>query len=651
MKPHESSGSNMKFALQSISSLGAVLLAFVLLANVGISSAGKSDLESLSVVEREIITETIQADGTIVEIDELTTLVKSQLIVDAESQADLPYNSTFSNLEILEAYTITPQGEKIPVAPNAIRTVEDDNSSGAAMFSDQKHKIIIFPKVTPGSRTYYKAKLTTFKPLLPGFFYTRLTLSPNVEVKHYEYHLSYPESIPLYFDIKGVKQTSDETKAGMRHVSYFYQNLKPIIKEPYQIANSDFSPYIYISSMPNQAAFARAYEERVVSKSLVTPEVQKLADEITKGIDKGIDKGGEKSSNPSRDIKKEQARAIYNWVTRNIRYVAIYLGDGGIIPHDASSIIRNRYGDCKDHNALLIALLSAKGIQATSALVNSGSAFVVPKIPVIGPFNHMITYIPAWDLYLDSTSEMAPFGVLPSMVIDKPTLLTKLEKVGRTPKAKKEDHQMVTGITMTIEKDGQIKGKAHTKYFGVADISARYKYEGVETSYADKFVKNQLAKFRQTGEGKISTSYVYDLDKPFTSDTEFTLDAIANVPGPGAISVPVGLAPGELAIIANDRPPEKFTKPYTCSTRMVGEAYQIQFPSNAKVTRIPPDVTYERAGIKYESTYTERNNSLLVTRKLAIQRAGAVCQPAELQNWRDFYQVFIKDMRGQIFYE
>jgi hypothetical protein len=246
---------------------------------------------------------------------------------------------------------------------------------------------------------------------------------------------------------------------------------------------------------------------------------------------------------------------------------------------------------------------------------------------------------------------MAPFGVLPNGEVDKPTLLTKLGTVGRTPKAKKEDNQMVTGITMTIEKDGQIKGKAHTKYFGASEISARYKYEGVETSYAEKFVKNQLAKFRQTGQGKISTSDVYDLDQPFTSDSEFTLDAIANVPGPGAITVPVGLAPGELAIIANDRPPEKFTLPYTCATRMVGEAYQIQFPSNTKVTRIPPDVIYEKAGIKYESTYTERNNSLLVTRKLAIQRAGAVCQPAELQNWRDFYQVFIKDMRGQIFYE
>jgi len=187
----------MKFAIQSISSLAAVLVGFLLLANVGITSAGRGELESLTSVEKAVITETIQADGTVVEIDELTTLVKSQLVVDSESQADLPYNSTLSKLEVLEAYTITPKGEKIPVAANAIRTVEDDISSGAAMFSDQKHKIIIFPKVTPGSKTYYKTKLTTYKPLLPGYFYTRLIFSPSVDVQSYEYNLSYPEDLTL----------------------------------------------------------------------------------------------------------------------------------------------------------------------------------------------------------------------------------------------------------------------------------------------------------------------------------------------------------------------------------------------------------------------------------------------------------------------
>ena len=210
----------MKFAIQSIGGLGAVLIGFLLLANASITSAGRGELESLSAIEKEVITETIHADGTVVEIDELTTIVKSQLMVESESQADLPYNSTFSNLEVLEAYTITPQGEKIKVAANAIRTVEDDNSAGASVFSDQKHKIIIFPKVTPGSRTYYKVKLTTFKPLLPGFFYTKLTFAPGVEVQSYEYHLNYPEALKLYTDIQGVKQTRDEVSNGVRHVSY-----------------------------------------------------------------------------------------------------------------------------------------------------------------------------------------------------------------------------------------------------------------------------------------------------------------------------------------------------------------------------------------------------------------------------------------------
>ena len=635
----------MKFAIQSISSLAAILVGFILLANIGITRAGRGELESLTSVEKAVITETIQADGTVVEINELTTLVKSQLVIDSESQADLPYNSTLSKLEVLEAYTITPKGEKIPVAANAIRTVEDDNSSGAAMFSDQKHKIIIFPKVTPGSKTYYKTKLTTYKPLLPGYFYTRLIFSPSVEVQSYEYNLNYPEDLTLYTDIKGVKQTKDEVVNGMRQVSYAYQNLKMKKKEQYQVSNNDYAPHIFISSFQSQEAFAKAYEDRIKDKFIVTPEIQKQADEITKGLEKKV------QNDPKLDLKKEQAKAIYHWVARNIRYVAIYLADGGIVPHDANSVLKNRYGDCKDHNALLISLLAAKGIDATSALINSGNAYTLPKYPVLGPFNHVITYIPAWNLYLDSTDEMAPYGVLPGDELDKPVLLTKLAKVGRTPKPKKEDSEMATGISMQIERDGRITGKAHTKYFGSAEISARYKYEGAETTLSDKLVKSQLAKFRQTGEGKITTSYVYDLNKSFTTDTEFTLDAVANVPGPGAMTVPIGLAPGELAAIASDRPPEKFTVPYVCSTRMVGESYQIRFPDNTKVTRVPPNVSYKKAGIEYEATYNEVKNNVFVVRKLAIQRPGAVCQPEELQNWKDFYQVFIKDMRGQIFYE
>ena len=634
----------MKFALQSISSLGAVLLGFLLLANAGLTSAGRGELESLSLVERAVINETIYPDGTVVEIEELTTLVKSQFVVDVESQADLPYNSTLSKLEVLEAYTVTPSGEKIPVAANAIRTVEDDNSKAAAIFSDQKHKIIIFPKVTPGSKTYYKTKLTTYTPLLPGYFHTRLVFSPNSEVKSYEYNLNYPEGLTLYTDIKGVKQVRDEVLDGVRHVGYTYQNLKMKKKELHQVASADFSPYIFISTFDSQEAFARAYQERIQGKMVVTPEVKKLADEITKDIKSNAGQN-------SLDLKKEQARALYNWVSRNIRYVGIYLGDGGIIPHDANSIIKNRYGDCKDHNALLIALLAAKGISASSALINSSNAYTLPKYPVIGPFNHVITYIPSWDLYLDSTAEMASFGSLPDDELDKPTLLTKLAKVGHTPMPRKENNRTITTVAMQIDKDGGIKGSAHTQYFGSAEINARYKYEGANTTLSERMVSNQLAKFRQTGDGSIKTSQVYDLNQAFTTDSEFTLDAVANVPGPGAMTVPVGLAPGELASIANSRPPEKFIFPYSCATRSVSEIYQIEFPKNVKVSRVPQNITYKKSGIEYSASYLEKDNQVSVTRVLEVQRPGAVCKPEELQKWKDFYQVFIKDLRSQIFYD
>lgn len=59
----------------------------------------------------------------------------------------------------------------------------------------------------------------------------------------------------------------------------------------------------------------------------------------------------------------------------NIRYVGIWLGNGGIVPHPAEDILQNRYGDCKDKATLLQALLAAKGIYSQQVLINLGDSF------------------------------------------------------------------------------------------------------------------------------------------------------------------------------------------------------------------------------------------------------------------------------------
>src|SRR5438445_1398884 len=91
--------------------------------------------------------------------------------------------------------------------------------------------------------------------------------------------------------------------------------------------------YILASSFKDYGELAAAYKARARDKSVVTPEIQKLADELTAGL----------------SDKREQTKRLYQWVARNVRYVAMALGDGGYVPHDAASVLANRYGDCKDH--------------------------------------------------------------------------------------------------------------------------------------------------------------------------------------------------------------------------------------------------------------------------------------------------------------
>jgi hypothetical protein len=83
----------------------------------------------------------------------------------------------------------------------------------------------------------------------------------------------------------------------------------------------------------------------------------------------------------------------------------------------------------------------------------------------------------------------------------------------------------------------------------------------------------------------------------------------------------------------------------------VTEQYEIAFPDNVKVSRIPQNSRYQTDEIQYESTYKLEGNKVIASRSLTIQRPNAVCHPDELQAWRKFYSVLAKDVRGQIFYE
>ncbi|NBX90514.1 MAG: transglutaminase domain-containing protein, partial [Betaproteobacteria bacterium] len=106
-----------------------------------------------------------------------------------------------------------------------------------------------------------------------------------------------------------------------------------------------------------------AYQARAKPKAAVTPAIAQLAKDLT----------------VNSNTPEDKVRALHQWVAQNIRYLGIYVGAGGFVPHDAQTILDNRYGDCKDHVTLLEALLTTVGIESSTALINSSAARLLPK--------------------------------------------------------------------------------------------------------------------------------------------------------------------------------------------------------------------------------------------------------------------------------
>ena len=91
----------------------------------------------------------VRADGSYTQYLEQQVRVETEQAVQTHSELRLHYNAALEDLEVVEAYTLQPDGSRITVPPDRIRTQETVEE---AMYSDDKVRVIIYPQVKPGSQ-------------------------------------------------------------------------------------------------------------------------------------------------------------------------------------------------------------------------------------------------------------------------------------------------------------------------------------------------------------------------------------------------------------------------------------------------------------------------------------------------------------------
>ena len=418
--------------------------------------------------------------------------------------------------------------------------------------------------------------------------------------------------------------------AGSSRYRYTYAHPGAAPKFPDQVDTMHYAPTLVLGTFGSWAEVARAYRARATPK--VTPDIRTTALEIVQG---------------ARSLLQRVER-LHHWVARNVRYVAVTVNDGGFIPHDAQRVLDNGYGDCKDQAMLLEALLAAVSIEAGPVLVNTDANYELPPHPTPFGFNHVIVHVPALNLYLDPTHGYARTGTLPEHLMGKPVLQVREGRVARIAHMNPASDYSRSQTTAGMIASGAILGHARAQMRGALEVYSRTRVaQALEDEGESKLVESLLSRQFEPGSGSIHAS-PDDLERAWEVETTFELEPLLNLPGPGALRIPLALAPGRILALTHRRAYANRQQPFVCESARHEEVVTLDFPEGTTVVALPPAVDFKKSGITYRSRYELKGRTLTATRTYVAKWPGPICEPKDDLVWEEFRPVLVRDLRGQV---
>lgn len=578
-------------------------------------------------------------DYTVETITEVEVQALSDEMVKGMQRKEFSHSTSIEKLEVLEAYTRKIDGKKIKVPKNNYQvTINKGKGDAAAIFSDRTTVTIVFPDLEKNDSVYYRTKRTETEPMFPGhfsvsrYFYSQ-TAHDDVKVR-----FDLPQGLRFKHEVRKMKETS-YSHDGRHIIKLSYQNKKPVKSDrrDFSVWDESKEAGFAISTFPDYKAIAKAYADRALPKAVPTDKIKELAKEILKG----------------EEDKKKQARLLYDWVATHISYAGNCIGVGAVVPHDTDFIMDNRIGDCKDHATLLEALYSSVGIKSTQALINSGSSYQLPGVPLVTAVNHVINYLPEWDQYIDSTNSTMPFDRLAVSLQSKPVILVDEDTpVKRTPARKPEDthHKLVS--TLKIQPDGSVKGHADIYLKGQPAIAARNGWRDLSKKREKEWLEQVFSSRNKTGFATLTKDDPKPLLAEFNYSLDFTRPDFILEKGTGGFYVGP-LVPAPMGVFAYLDFSKEEIQGYdvACGNGSAYEKLVYVTPKKMKILAKPDDFSIDENYLQYSSSYVLKGNTLTVIREIKDNTPANICS-AELMNKQRKTLIKITDsLRSQVIYQ
>jgi hypothetical protein len=555
----------------------------------------------------------------------------------------------------MKAWCIPAQGKDYEVKDKEALDVSLAGVESSELVTDIKERILRIPAADPGNVVGYEVEIEQKPHVLQDWW----SFQRRIPVREARYSLQ----LPAGWEYKATWINHSEiapTPSGTNQWQWVVTEV-PAIKE-----EDDMPPWrgvaaqMFVSLLPPGGSGKKGFEtwaelarwETTLAQGRrdSSPEIKRKVAELT-------------ASAPTTLAKMQ---AIAAFVQKDIRYVAIELGIGGLQPHPARDIYSNHYGDCKDKATLMSAMLKEIGVESYYLDINTTRGGVTATTPA-QPFwfNHEILGIrlpgdlndpslmaiynhPKLGriLVFDPTNEVTPFGQLQGQLQDNYGLLVteeggELISSPQLPPAASGNRRMAK---LKLSADGTLRGEVTEIRQG--DNAARQRYAlRSATKDSDRIKPIESILSRSLGTYQITSATVGNLsvyDQPFQYTYSFVADKYAKNAGNMLLLRPRVLGNWSSDILEK-KEPRKYPVEFDGPVKNV-DSYLIEVPPGYELDELPPPSDVEYSFGSYHSKSEWKGNALLYTRSFEIKELSVPVD--KLDQLKKFYRVIATDERN-----
>jgi hypothetical protein len=590
-------------------------------------------------VKIEVDKKTGELDIYVTDEEEILYLKESSKFYTEQSVA---LSHFFEDLTEISAMVYTPDGKKLKVADDDYRIVDSAPSSWV-FHDDNKEMIFDLPELGEGYRSF----ISYTKKIKKAEFFDVFHFVSGYPSEFSKLTISYPESMKMKFferamDKSIVEHKTPVEKKGMITKEWTLKDVKAYNTEEGSTNIKNHIPHIVaqiqayqynnetVKLISNVGELHDYFEEFLLAKGDESDrnEMNAVVEEITNGMDDPIKK----------------LDTIFSWVQSNIKYIAFEDGINGYVPRTCSSVMKNRYGDCKDMGNLLVEMLTYAGVEnAHVAWVGTRDIpYLMSEIPSPLTCNHVICVVEVPEnlnidqkyFYLDATSSEGTFLYPPKGIQEKELLVQRASgeyDLFAVPAVNAKNNYTKSTIKLEFTTKDSLYGEGIEVYGGYDRETKSHYLNNMDQEDKYDYVKElALGGENRFTLAEYEISNLQNKKKDLQIGYKFSVDNLSIKDGDDIIMNPTLFKPRITKYHEEDY---KYTR-LKERHRTVDYSYEISFPQGYRLKHLPSDVSYTHDQFEFSGTFKQSENSVYVNMKYSYHLLEI---PVDLFNdWNEF---------------